>query len=316
MPRCQICRKDDFTVIATEIREGPGRISQCRSCGLVIQDAAWTSQELERYYNEEYQKTNSLDANREQSPGEHFDNRIKTMKPVMDKIQPILKGDMNVLEVGCGAGELLYSIKPYVKDVVGIELNKGFVDFMKKDLGIEAYTEDVNKIDFGSRRFDLIISIATLDHLPDPLETVKTMKSFLSKRGVMYIELPNLNEALNNYLPERNRNAYNRFFWHKAHFFYFSRETLSNLMEKAGLDCRISCRHEYTLRNFLNWYFLGSPQVAFLDATTGVSLFSGDSPFEKGMNKILYDMEEGFHKLMNETSRGDTLCCLAKSRSE
>ena len=314
MPCCEICKKDKFKLITTELREGPGKISQCDSCGLVIQDATWTNDEIERYYNEEYQKTHSLDASKEQSPKEHFDSRLKTIKPLVERINKVLKPDMSVLEIGCGTGELLHAIKPHVKEVVGVELSKDFVDFMNKDLGIEAHAEDINKIDFKVRKFDFIISIATLDHLPNPLETLMTMKRLLSKRGVMYIELPNLEEALNVYLPEKSRRAFNRFFWNKGHFFYFDRESLSKLMDKAGFDCDISCRHEYTLRNYLNWYFTGSPQATFVDATTGVGLFSGNSEFEKGMNEIFFEAEGRFHKLMSQTFRGDALCCLAKPK--
>lgn len=314
MACCEICGKDDFELIAVEIREGPGRIAKCRSCGLVIQDVKWASKEIERYYNDEYHKTNSLDAERELPPEEHFNNRIKTIQPIVDEIHRFLRPGMKVLEIGCGAGELLHSIKPHVGEVVGIEMSKRFVDFMNKNLGIEAYTEDVNKMDFGTRKFDFIILIATLDHLPNPSETLKTIKRIISETGIIYIELPNLNEALNIYLPEESRKAYNKFFWHKAHFFYFTRETLTRLMEKAGFNCQITCRHEYTLRNFLNWYFKGTRQTAFVDATTGVDFFPGDSEFEKGMNQIFYAAEGRFHKLMNSTFRGDTLCCLAKPR--
>ena len=312
MPHCEICGKDDFRLISAELREGPGRICRCKSCGLVIQDAAWTSEDIERYYNEEYQKAHSLDVNKEQSPQEHFDSRLKTIKPLIERVHKALKKNMSVLEVGCGAGELLYSIKGKVKDVAGLELSKGFVDFMKNKLNIEAYAEDVNKMDFGARKFDFIISVATLDHLPNPLETLITMKRLLSRKGLVYIELPNLDQALNFYLPENSRKAFNRFFWHKGHFFYFDRKTLSKLMQKAGFDCDITCRHEYTLRNYLNWYFTGSSQATFVDATTGVGLFSGGSPFEKGMNEIFMDIEGSFHKLMARTFKGDTLCCLAK----
>ena len=76
---CEICGSEDFRDIATEIREGPGLISQCKSCGLIIQNTIQTSEEIEEYYNKEYQKTNSLQFGKEQSPREHFDDRINTL---------------------------------------------------------------------------------------------------------------------------------------------------------------------------------------------------------------------------------------------
>ncbi|MBF0320227.1 MAG: class I SAM-dependent methyltransferase [Nitrospirae bacterium] len=309
---CELCGLSDFELIATEIREGPGRICQCVNCGLIIQDLTMDAAELSTYYNEIYQKTNSLDSGKEQSPQEHFNDRLKTIAPIVGQLQKYLHPGASVLELGSGTGELLYSIKPYVKEATGIEIHKGFVEFTKNTLGLEAYAEDINKIDFGDRRFDLIISIATIDHLNNPLETLITLKNLLADNGLMYVEVPNKEEALNHYLPERNLKAFNTFFWHKAHFYYFTAATLEKLMQKAGLSCELSCRHEYTLHNYLNWYFRGRPQRSFVEAVTGAGLFTGESEFETGINAMFYEMNERFLQLMARTFRGDTLCCAAR----
>ena len=72
MKGCELCGGDRFRLLATEIREGPGRILQCEACGLVFQSISQSGSELKRYYNEEYQRTNSLRAGEAQSPREHF----------------------------------------------------------------------------------------------------------------------------------------------------------------------------------------------------------------------------------------------------
>ena len=309
---CEICGLKNFKVIATEIREGPGIINKCNSCGLIMQDIIQTNEEIEEYYNKEYQKTNSLQIGKEQSPREHFDDRVKTFEHLLNNILPLLRPNMKILEIGCGTGELLFLIKPYVQEVVGIEIHKQYVDFMNDELGIEAYAEDVNKIDFNDRTFDIVLSIMTLDHLPNPAETLHTMKHLLTKDGIIYIEVPNQEEALNYYLPEPNQKRFNTFFWHKAHYFYFTRDTLTRLMEKVGFEPKITCRHEYTIQNFLNWYFTGTPQQSFIEASMKADFFSGDSEFETTMNEMFNEMDSRFHKILNRHFRGDTLCCIAR----
>lgn len=312
MAVCEICNANDSKIIATEIREGPGIIRQCNSCGLIMQDIIQTNEEIEEYYNKEYQKSNSLKLGKEQCPREHFDDRRITLDQLLENILPILKPDMRVLEIGCGTGELLHAIKPYVKEVVGIEINKKYVDFINNELGIEAYAEDVNLKDFSDRKFDIVISIMTLDHLPNPTETLRTMKSLLSKDGLIYIEVPNREEALNYFLPEPNQKRFNTFFWHKAHYFYFTRHTLEKIIGNIGLDCKILCRHEYTIKNYLNWYFTGTPDESFIEASTSADFFSGQSEFEISMNEMLNEMDSSFHKILNRHFRGDTLCCTAR----
>lgn len=309
MIECEICESKLFDLIATQIREGEGRIMMCRQCGLIIQSLDWNAERLREYYESEYQETNSLVTGKIQSPLEHFNDRLKTIDPIFEKIKPLLSTEAQVLEIGCGAGALLSLIKPHVSGCVGVELYKPFVEFIRKELGIEAIAQDVNTLNLG-KKFDLVISIDCLDHLSNPYETVLTMRDLLKDNGKIYIEVPNQQDGLNLYLPETTRKEYNRFFWHRAHLFYFTKDTISALFQRAGLGISVSCRHNYTLKNYLNWYFLGKPQTRFLTGTQCVDFFSDNSPFEKRMNNMFRLMEREFKKIMAETFHGDSLCCM------
>jgi len=311
MPVCEICEGKKFKLVTNRIREGEGRIVKCESCGLVIQDLGWDEKKLRDYYEKEYQTTNSLVLGESQGPEKHFADRMKTIGSVFEKVKPFLRHESRVLEVGCGAGELLSLIKPLVKHCVGVELNTPFVDFMKAHLKIDAYAEDVNNLKLDEK-FDLVISISTLDHLPNPLKTLVSMKKLLASSGRIYVEVPNIDEALNHLLPPSTRAKYNEFFWHRAHLFYFSKETITALFKKAGLKADVTCRHEYTLKNFLNWYFLGKPQSDFVTGLTESGLFPGSSDFERDMNDMFTRMEREFKDSIARTFRGDNLCCVGK----
>lgn len=315
MPTCEICEGNKFTQIATQIREGEGSILQCDKCGLVIQDIDWHADRLREYYDEEYQSSNSLITGEVQTPLEHFNDRLKTIQPLFEKIKPLLKKESRVLDVGCGAGELLSRLKPHVKYCAGVELHTSFVDFIRNHLEIDAFAGDLNKIHFD-QPFDLVICICTLDHLPNPLQTLLTMKRWLSPGGKIYLEVPNREEALNYFLPEPNRIEFNKFFWHRAHLFYFTRKTIAALFQKAGLAIDITCRHEYTLKNFLNWYFRGEPQPSFVTGVNEIGLFDGKSDFEVRMNDMFDMMEGEFKAIMSKTFRGDSLCCLGWTASQ
>lgn len=268
----------------------------------------WTKDQFKAYYDVDYQRTNSLVSSIIQTPEEHFNDRLKTIEPVFERILPLLSSQSRVLEVGCGAGELLWKIKPFVSECVGVELNGPFVKFINESLGVKCYEEDINSLALD-KKFDLIISIATLDHLPNPLETLLTMKNLLTSDGRLYVEVPNLDEALNRFIPEDTRRKFNEFFWHRAHLFYFDQATITSLFNKVGLEIEIGCRHEYTLWNFLNWYYTGRPQPSFIEGVGKVGFFKGESEFEQQMNNMFRAMEEEFKNIMARTFCGDILCC-------
>lgn len=77
-----------------------------------------------------------------------------------------------VLDLGCGDGGLLRSIYREDKKFMGIDLSKANTEFAD-DYLFEVRNEDFTKIDIP--RSDLIIICETLEHLVDPIETIKRL---------------------------------------------------------------------------------------------------------------------------------------------
>jgi hypothetical protein len=88
------------------------------------------------------------------------------------------------------------------------------------------------------------------------------------------------------------------------------------MVRKAGFISEISCAHQYTLVNFLNWYFLGTPQKSFIEASSRSLLFNGSSAFEERMNRLCTHAEAEFQEILAETFTGDSLCCAAARSPE
>lgn len=309
--KCNLCNEEsDFKTISKQIREGEGLILECNNCHHIFQALEMNLDELEEYYNDIYTATNSLSIE-EIEVEEHFNERIKTLDNMLKHIKPILNKNMKVLDIGSGAGALLYSIKDDVKFLYATELNKSYVQFMNEK-GISAQYGFFEKLDFDTK-FDLIVSINALDHMPYPMDILEKIYQSLEDNGKIYLELPNRNEALNFFLPEDKQENFNTFFWHKAHFHYFYEETIRFALEKVGFkDINIDCRHQYTINNFLHWYFTGKRQDIYVDATTNTDLYSGNDPFEIKMNELFKNLNSDFLKIAKETKRGDSLVITAK----
>jgi len=309
--RCNLCGNEKgFSVVSKKIREGEGLILKCLECNHIFQAIDMNADELEEYYNDIYTATNSL-SDSEIDVEEHFQERLKTLDNMLKHISPILEKNMKVLDIGSGAGALLSTIKDSVSSLYATELNKSYVKYMNNK-GIKAQYGFFEKLEFDSK-MDLIISINAIDHMPNPIEVLEKIYNTLNDDGKIYFELPNKNEALNLYLPEDKQDKFNTFFWHKAHFSYFYEETIRYALEKVGFkDIKIEFRHEYTIVNFLNWYFTGKPQKTFVNATTNTELFNGTSQFEIEMNTLFKKLNNEFLDIMKKTGRGDSMVITAR----
>ncbi|ESK92077.1 sam-dependent methyltransferase [Moniliophthora roreri MCA 2997] len=98
-----------------------------------------------------------------------------------------LKDGMEILDLGCGWGSLsLYLAQKYPKSrVTGLSnstTQKAHIDSTATSRGLtnlEIITADVNTHDFGSRRFDRILSIEMFEHMKNYQMLLKKVSSWL-----------------------------------------------------------------------------------------------------------------------------------------
>lgn len=111
-----------------------------------------------------------------------------------DIIDCIPEGGHRILEVGCGQGGTLIKIKEGGKasEIVGIEACKEAIGVYGSMLD-NALIGDIEtfEIPYTSGYFDYIICADVLEHLKDPLATLKKLRRFLKKSGVMIASIPN-----------------------------------------------------------------------------------------------------------------------------
>jgi hypothetical protein len=102
--------------------------------------------------------------------------------------------------------------------------------------------------------------------------------------------------------------------YQKAQYYSFTFDTIIALLENIGFKVQNKeSRQEYTLKNFLNWYFSKKPQSSFDEATSPSKILNNfDDNLEKSINNLFKNFEAQFNKIVNENEVGDTICILAK----
>lgn len=107
------------------------------------------------------------------------------------------KKPQKVLDVGCGFGDLVFAFAPFVKEAVGIDMDKGFIDVcdMKKKFYSAENTKFIHskseKIPFEGESFDLVMSKTVLEHVENVSEAIKEQARVAKIGGQVYVECPN-----------------------------------------------------------------------------------------------------------------------------
>lgn len=100
---------------------------------------------------------------------------------------------MNILDIGCGTGELVIEIKKlYPKSkVIGVDIAKGMIEKAqekaKKIDCIDFLIGDVHKLDFEKNMFDFVFNTISFHHYQEPAKALNEMKRVLKPGGKLYI---------------------------------------------------------------------------------------------------------------------------------
>jgi len=100
-------------------------------------------------------------------------------------------GDIRVLEIGCGSGNLtkLLTEFGYRGSYVGVDVVDRFDRSAKSGFRREFVCSDAHCFE-PERQFDLIISVSALEHIPDDRRLIQRLSGFVSPGGLQLHFLP------------------------------------------------------------------------------------------------------------------------------
>lgn len=137
---------------------------------------------------------------------------------------------IRLLDFGMGWGYWCKAAQSLGYQVVGLELAQSRIQFARA-MGIEA----VQRFDdLGSRRFDFINAEQVFEHIPQPLNTLKTLCQYLDSGGVIRIAVPdgaNVTREVAQPGWTASKNAVHPL----EHINCFTHATLARLGKEAGL---------------------------------------------------------------------------------
>jgi len=181
-----LCRYERTVVI----RKWPRRIEKCRFCHVAFdvnrQSLEGRSTEYDQSYFEQTTKLR----------GELFLDRFpylvcRTVFMWGVNAYAFRLPNRRLLDVGCGVGFMLKLMQFFDMEVEGIEQSAWAVDYCKRELGIDSIRQGtIEEAGYPSEHFGMVTLIHVLEHLYDPVPTLRECFRVLAPGGIFYGEAP------------------------------------------------------------------------------------------------------------------------------
>jgi len=224
-PRCPICERPGRPRRSTVDRYA---LYACPECTLEFLDPQPDASVLASIYGQDYFLGEQDDAAAKRR------SRMKSATGALyiDAIARTVHPDqVELLEIGCGHGEVLMEARRRGFRVSGIEVSGHAASMANDYLGQPAvHAGSLETAPFAAGRFGAVLAADVIEHVPDPQTFLLEIRQLLSPGGVLLLVTPSLDSWTRRLM---------RSHWMEykvEHLFYFSAAAIRLLLERCGFE--------------------------------------------------------------------------------
>jgi SAM-dependent methyltransferase len=191
---CPICGNDKSTIISKYDRRF--KIlphSKCDECSLVRHEFMLSDEQLSEYYSKSYR--NDYQWVNSGPTLKHIKKRVSEAKNRLNRLQPHLKKYPKVLDFGCGSGEFIELARDRGALAIGFEPGNLYASYARDEKSLDVQNCGWENYEC-KEKMDVVTAFHVFEHLTDPLKAFQKAVSWLKANGLIYIEVPNVANAL------------------------------------------------------------------------------------------------------------------------
>lgn len=235
--------------------------------------------------------------------------KFHSYKAYLREVEPYLKADARVLDVGCGDGTFLRAVRDRVGYIQGVEITTAHVARLRSE-GIPVWDQPLHEC-IMKEPFDIVVMHAFLEHVPRVGEFLQDLKRFIHRESSVFIAVPHGLDPLASYYEVSN---YRDHFYREYHLYYFTEKSLGNLLQNSGYDFELTPYLAASLTNHFHWVHQGKGQKGSGEYTNVVlpqPLRRDSTPKGLAFSQLLERVDDFYRKVLQEAGVGDMLHCRA-----
>jgi 2-polyprenyl-3-methyl-5-hydroxy-6-metoxy-1,4-benzoquinol methylase len=174
-------------------------------------------------------------------------------------------GKGRLVDVGCAAGFLLDTARAKGWTVTGVDLSATMAHHAVHALGLDVRLGTLEECRLPEASFDAVTLCDSLEHVLNPLATMREVRRILRPGGIALIVTPNIASPLARLLGTRWPHLTPR-----EHIYYFARHSLRRLIATAGFE-RVE---DGTIGHYFTLEYIGRKLAPFLGPTLRLPLLA------------------------------------------
>jgi 2-polyprenyl-3-methyl-5-hydroxy-6-metoxy-1,4-benzoquinol methylase len=141
-----------------------------------------------------------------------------------------------VLEIGCAHGGFVAIMRWAGFDATGMELSPWIVEWVQQTFDVPAIAGLVEEQTFAPGSFDVIVLMDVLEHLINPVATMRSCVELLAPDGLLMIQTPDYNPAKSYEEMIAQNDIFQKMFVPNEHTFLFTQQSIQQMLGSVGLS--------------------------------------------------------------------------------
>lgn len=184
--------KDVVTLLAEETFS----LVRCQTCGMIFHQRILTPQGLHKLYDEwindaqiEHMEAHYQTGSKRDTLFERGRQCIKHLLRLKKLVEPYTTEQFRILDYGCGDGHFLCLAKFFGFDVYGIDFSQKRSE-RAATMGISIFNNWEALESAQINKVHAVSLFQVLEHLEDPLATLRKIATTITNRGILIVEVP------------------------------------------------------------------------------------------------------------------------------